>query len=361
MAEWRCPENPIINPSDVRALHANHEVIGVFNAGVVRVGTEVVLLLRIAERPKGLDPAQALATVYNANEKTVETIGFDRHNPEIDCADPRVIITPGTTYLTSVSYLRPARSDNGIHFAVDYDVALLPETPYEAFGLEDPRISLINGVYYIDYVAVSSIGVTTSLASTRDFRSFARHGVIFGPENKDVAIFPESIDGLYYALHRPASPFSQKNEIWLAQSPDLLCWGNHRYVMGLGPGAWDQARIGPGAVPFKIEGGWLEVYHGVDAHDRYCLGAVLLDAKAPWRVLARSRYPIFSPERSYECDGFFGNVVFTCGLLYAEDKLKLYYGAADTSICYAEIPLDDVLKSLEAGDNRQPTADFLDQ
>jgi predicted GH43/DUF377 family glycosyl hydrolase len=243
--------------------------------------------------------------------------------------------------------LRPARSHDGIHFAVDYDTALLPESPYEVFGLEDPRVSLINGVYYIDYVAVSSMGVTTSLASTRDFRSFERHGVIFGPENKDVVIFPESIDGHYYALHRPASPFSQKNEIWLAQSPDLLCWGNHRYVMGLGQGAWDQARIGPGAVPFKIEGGWLEVYHGVDAQDRYCLGAVLLDAKAPWRVLARSRYPIFSPERSYECEGFFGNVVFTCGLLFAENKLKIYYGAADTSICYAEIPLDDVLMSLE--------------
>jgi len=162
-----------------------------------------------------------------------------------------------------------------------------------------------------------------------------------------VVLFPESIDGQYYALHRPSSPFSQKNEIWLAQSPDLLCWGNHRYVMGLGKAAWDQAKIGPGAVPFKTEQGWLEIYHGVDTHERYCLGAVLLDAQAPWRVLARSRHPILAPEESYERDGFFGNVVFTCGLLFEDDMLKTYYGAADTSMCYVEIPLDDVLKSLE--------------
>jgi len=347
MAEWRCPENPIIKPSDVRALHANHEVIGVFNAGVTYLGTEVVLLLRIAERPKSLDSTQVPATVYNTSGKSIDTIRFDRHDPEIDCTDPRVIITPDTSYLTSFSYLRPARSADGIHFELDYDSVLLPETPYEAFGLEDPRISLINGVYYIDYVAVSSMGVTTSLASTRDFCSFERHGVIFGPENKDVVIFPESIDGIYYALHRPASPFSQRNEIWLAQSPDLQCWGNHRYVMGLGTRAWDQAKIGPSAVPFKIDQGWLAIYHGVDTQDRYCLGAVLLDAQAPWRVLARSRCPILAPETPYEREGFFGNVVFTCGLLYEEDKLKIYYGAADTSMCYAEIPLDDVLKTLE--------------
>lgn len=346
MSGWRCPDNPIIRPSDVQALHANHEVIGVFNAGVTREGDEVVLLLRIAERPKPSEKECVLATVYNGDQGGMETIQFNRNQADIDCSDPRLVITPGATYLTSLSYLRVARSHDGVHFEIDYKTALLPETPYEVFGLEDPRISLVNGVYYIDYVAVSEMGVTTCLASTQDFRSFRRHGVIFGPENKDVVIFPESIKGQYYALHRPSSPFSRKNEIWLAQSPDLMCWGHHRYLMGLGQMGWDQAKIGPGAVPFRIEEGWLEVYHGVDTDDRYCLGAVLLDAQAPWKVLARSRCPILAPEAPYECAGFFGNVVFACGLLFEEEKLKIYYGAADTSMCYAEISLDDVLKSL---------------
>ncbi len=333
MSAWRCPDNPIIRPSDVQPLDAQHEVIGAFNAGVACVGEEIVLLLRIAERPKNPDQETVLSTVYNTSKETLETLRFDRNNPEVDCSDPRRVMTPGVTYLTSMSYLRPARSRDGIRFTVDYDTILSPETPYEVFGLEDPRISLINGIFYIDYVAVSTLGVTTCLASTRDFCSFARHGVIFGPENKDVVIFPESIEGQYYALHRPNSPFSQKNEIWLAQSPDLICWGNHRHVMGLGKTGWDQAKIGPGAVPFRVDGGWLEIYHGVDTHDRYCLGAVLLDAQAPWRVLARSARPIFAPEQLYECEGFFGNVVFTCGLLFEDSKLKIYYGAADTTTC----------------------------
>ncbi len=254
----------------------------------------------------------------------------------------------GQTYLTSISHLRVARSADGVHFAVEEHPALDPTDAYESFGIEDPRITQIGEVYYICYVAVSPRGVTTVLASTRDFRAFERHGVIFHPENKDVVLFPEAIGGQYYALHRPHSPLFRKNDMWIAQSPDLLCWGGHRHLMGLRNGFWDETRLGASAAPFRIEDGWLEVYHGADRDNRYCLGAVLLDAREPWKVLARSTEPMFTPEAEYERAGFFGGVVFTCGLLFEEDTLKIYYGAADTTICYAEMPLEDVLASLQS-------------
>ena len=75
---------------------------------------------------------------------------------------------------------------------------------------------------------------------------------------------------------------------------------------------------------------------------------MLLDSKQPWVPLARTEEPILHPQTGYECDGFFGNVVFTCGLLYEEDKLRIYYGVADTAICYAEISLQEVLESLNS-------------
>jgi len=240
-----------------------------------------------------------------------------------------------------------ARSKDGINFEVEDSPTISPVSAYETFGIEDARISLIEGVYYINYVGVSPLGAATCLASTKDFKSFQRHGVIFCPDNKDVVFFPERIDGKYYALHRPVSADFKKAEIWLAESVDLRCWGNHRYVMGLRSGLWDERKIGAGAVPFKVEAGWLEIYHGADRNNRYCLGAMLLDGNCPWKVIARTEKPILQPQADYETEGFFGNVVFSCGLLYENDKLKIYYGAADTTVCYAELTLQSVLEDLK--------------
>ena len=142
--------------------------------------------------------------------------------------------------------------------------------------------------------------MTTCLASTRDFQSFERHGVIFHPDNKDVVIFPARIGGQFYALHRPHSSLFLRNDIWLAESPDLLCWGHHRHLMGTRDGLWDETRIGAGAVPFRIDEGWVEIYHGADRNNRYCMGAVLLDSEQPWKILARSERPLFEPQADYE-------------------------------------------------------------
>jgi predicted GH43/DUF377 family glycosyl hydrolase len=345
---FRSPSNPIIEPKDVGPSRDDFEVIGVFNAGVTRLKDEVILLLRVAEKPISPDPTVALAALYDVSEGNIVLKKFPKDDPENDFSDPRLIVAHGATYLTSISHVKLARSENGIDFEIDEAAAIGAANEYEIFGIEDPRISLIEGIYYVNYVAVSPLGVTTCLASTKDFKDFRRHGVIFCPENKDVVLFPERIAGKYYAIHRPTSPLFQRNEIWLAESSDLRCWGNHRYLMGLRAGFWDEKKIGASAVPVRIDRGWLEIYHGVDPENRYCLGTVLLDAEHPWKVIARSDQPIFEPQADYECEGFFGNVVFSCGLLYEDNKLKIYYGAADTTICYAELGLEDVLGTLKA-------------
>jgi predicted GH43/DUF377 family glycosyl hydrolase len=347
MNVFRSPDNPIIKPEDVEPSRDDFEVIGVFNAGVTRFEYQIILLLRVAERPINTNPDVVLTTIYNDAKKRLVVMEFSKNDPEIDFSDPRLIITPTETYLTSISHLRLARSKDGINFEIDDAPTISPANGYETFGIEDPRISLIDSIYYISYVAVSPLGVTTCLISTKDFISFQRHGVIFCPENKDAVLFPGKVEGKFYALHRPVSPLFKKQDIWIAESPDLHCWGSHRLLMGPRPGYWDEAKIGAGAAPFKTDSGWLEIYHGVDRNNRYCLGAVLLDGAEPWKIIARANKPVLEPQAGYECEGFFGNVVFSCGLLCEGDNVRIYYGAADTVICCAELSLKEIIATLD--------------
>jgi len=221
----------------------------------------------------------------------------------------------------------------------------------EEFGVEDPRITPIGDTFYITYVAVSRHGVSTALASTKDFKSFQRHGILFPPENKDVVLFPEKIGGEYLALHRPnaATPFS-KPEMWTARSPDLIHWGRHEQFLG-GTDAWDIGRIGAGPPPIRTPAGWLEIYHGNSRREEdtgigvYSGGALLLDLENPRRILGRAGQ-LFVPQTKYELEGFVPNVVFPTGIVPRDETVLIYYGAADTFTAVVEFSLREILNSL---------------
>ena len=348
----RAPSNPILTPAMIRPSRPDLEVVGVFNPAVIRHDGEVILLVRVAEAPRDVPVEEIAAPVWDVESGRLIVKRWRRDSAGVDASDPRMVIADGRTWLTSISHLRVARSADGIAFTVDSEPALSPATAYESFGVEDPRITLLDGTYWINYTAVSPQGITTALASTRDFRSFPRRGIIFPPNNRDVTIFPERIDGRYVALHRPMPAGLGDVAIWIASSPDLLTWGHHQHVASARPGAWDDAKVGGGAVPFRVRAGtwdgWLAVYHGVtESPMTYSLGALLLDARDPSRVIGRSREPILRPEASYEREGFFGGVVFTCGLLADGDMMRVYYGAADGVTAVADLSLAEILAGLE--------------
>lgn len=339
----RSEKNPIISPSDVKPSQEDFEVVCVFNCGVIRYEGDVLLMLRVAERPQARHANEVRTVYYGHIEGEITVKAFDKNMPGIGLEDSRYIYTPERIFLSSMSHFRIARSSNGIDFEIDEEPCMLPDNVYEMYGIEDPRITLIGDTYYINYSACSTIGgVTTCLATTKDFKTFDKKGVIFTPDNKDVAIFPEKINGKYYALNRPISAEYKLKDIWIAESPDLVCWGNHKFLMSTREGYWDDGRIGCSAVPFRTEKGWLEIYHGASKNNRYCLGASLHDLEKPWEVIARTENPIISPEADYEVNGFFGNVIFNCGVLNEDGLVKIYYGAADTFIGYAEIALQDI-------------------
>ena len=344
----RFEANPLIRPADVLPSRDGYEVIGSFNAGVARHDDQVLLLLRVAERPSIVDPGCVAAPIWSAERGDVELLQVKRDEAETD--DPRTFRYRGNTYLTSISHLRLARSDDGIQFSIDTKPALAPESVMESFGLEDPRITRIADTYWITYKAVSEAGITTALAETTDFATFTRHGVIFCPENLDVVLFPERSNGQYTALTRPVGRNIGLPAIWLAQSPDLIHWGGHRPVLSPRPGMWDGGRVGSSCAPFRTTEGWLEIYHGASPKNRYCVGAALIDADDPGKVLARSSDPLMQPEAPYETEGFFGHVVFPCGADVRPDgQVTMYYGAADETTCAATTTVDELLEHLRFG------------
>jgi predicted GH43/DUF377 family glycosyl hydrolase len=343
----RHPANPLLRPADIQPSRPDFEVIGTFNPGAVRFGDEILLLVRVAERPLSDSPDWVLYPYQAADGETA--IGsIKRGDPDYDTSDPRLILDrrSGRMYLTSLSHLRLARSPDGIHFEVDGRPWLASESIYEGFGIEDARITPIDGEYLVNYTAVSQYGVATALAQTRDFTNVKRCGIIFPPANRDVAIFPEKINGQYACYHRPMPGMFGGLHIWMATSPDLLHWGQHQLVLEGTSNGWEGGRIGGGAPPILTERGWLSIYHAADATHRYCLGAFLAAKDEPARVLARTTQPILAPDADYETSGFFKNVVFTCGTVLQEDTLRIYYGASDEYIALAEARVSDILDSL---------------
>ena len=347
MKVCRYPENPLITPGDVPPSRPDFEVMCVFNAGVTRYKDEVILLLRIAERAI-CDRDVCRVPVLNCDGGVpyIEICELDKADSRCDFSDPRVVYTPEQIYLTTISHLRIARSRDGRRFTVDPEPTIFPDRPSETYGLEDPRITEIEGAYYIAYKSVSPRGICASLAVTKDFEHFEKKGIIFCPENLDICIFPEKIGGRYAALHRPVPKYFGEPNVWIAYSPDLISWGDHRFVMGIQPGSWDSGRIGGGTVPIRTERGWLEIYHGATPDDRYSLGAALLDLEEPHKVIARGREPILAPEAPYETSGLMPNVVFTCGATADGDRLSIYYGAADTVMAGADVSIREILDDL---------------
>jgi predicted GH43/DUF377 family glycosyl hydrolase len=341
----------LCRPDDLRPSRDDLEIVGTFNPGAIAFGEEVVILARVAERPRERrEGYTALPRWRSGAGLTVDWIA----NDEIDFLDARVVRRKrdGLVRLTFVSHLRVLHSGDGRSIDREDYVRFEPNREFEEFGVEDPRITRIGDEYWFTYVAVSRHGPATALASTTDFQEFARHGVIFPIENKDVVLFPERIDGEYVALHRPlgGTPFTQP-EIWLACSGDMIHWGRHEVLLG-GVSGWDAGRVGAGAPPIRSPGGWLEIYHGSTkpagdcAVGAYSAGALLLDLDEPHRIVRKASEPILVPEADFEREGFVPSVVFPTGVVERGDTLLVYYGAADTVCAVTELSRADVLAAM---------------
>src|SRR5438552_2358163 len=192
----------------------------------------------------------------------VETV----HNAAVVKHENEYIMLFRSHLRTGRSIIGLARRPDGFHFKADPQPFLVPArdgpfAAYEEFGVEDPRVTHMDGEYLITYSAYSRNGVRIALAKTTDFSHVERISLITEADYRNVVIFPEKFDGLYARLDRPHSEIAPWS-IWISYSPDLRFWGESELIMRPEPYHWDEMKIGPGAPPIKTEQGWRSISNG---------------------------------------------------------------------------------------------------
>ncbi|NTU98443.1 pesticidal protein Cry7Aa [Candidatus Falkowbacteria bacterium] len=269
---------------------------------------------------------------------------------------------------------------------------LYPKFKYESRGIEDPRITKIDDVYYLVYIVHDGKNCFLAYSYGKDILNLKRGGIIsptvtyskaaklfrysklkddyyfyqayyqqYGGKDirvwdKDGCLFPEKVNGKFILMHRILP------DIQIADFHDFKELKSDKYwteyMMNMSKNVilenaydFEERHLGGGAPPIKTKHGWLVIYHGTEEsnHRRiYRGGAALFDLEDPTKLLARLPYPILSPEKDYELRGHVSQVVFPTGTSFFRDRLYIYYGAADSRIAVASVKIDDLLEELRA-------------
>ncbi|MGM0126118.1 beta-1,4-mannooligosaccharide/beta-1,4-mannosyl-N-acetylglucosamine phosphorylase [Enterococcus sp. AZ194] len=264
----------------------------------------------------------------------------------------------GTTF--GGTNLGLAVSEEGLFWKVQDEPIVLLQEDQEITRAYDPRLTVIDGEIYICFAVDTHHGTRGGIAKTTDFKTFDVLSLSL-PDNRNMVLFPEKINGNYVRLERPFTVYSRGKEqfdIWSSQSPDLIYWGKSELVLAVEDYPFANNKIGPAAPPIKTDKGWLTLVHTVDIDEtrgkngweevwkkRYCVGLALLDLENPAKVLGIYDKPLMVPETTYEVStGFRTNVIFPTGMILEEDgEIKIYYGAADTVMALATAKLTDLL------------------
>jgi predicted GH43/DUF377 family glycosyl hydrolase len=322
--------NPIIEPRQDRVW----EMKATFNPAAMQVGGRVHLLYRAI----GGNDMSVLGYAASDDGVTIrersERPAFEHWTTKKKTAEAPVI-PPDFTYCSGGGW-------NG--------------------GSEDPRLTVIDedGRAYLTYtafdgwgsvrIALSSIGVDDFLHQRWNWSE----PVLISPPgqiHKNWALFPEKINGKYAILHGVTPDI-------LVEYVDSLDFDETKFInssrptndkVEFRPGVWDSRVRGVGPPPIKTREGWLLLYHAVDARDpnRYKLGAMILDANDPTKILYRSQVPVLEPEEWYENNGWKSGVIYSCGAVVKDGELYVYYGGADSVVCVAIANLDRFLCELK--------------
>ena len=270
----------------------------------------------------------------------------------------KVVLLVRVEDLCGFSHLTVARSEDGLtNWQIDDKPTMFAEPdkyPEELWGIEDPRVVYLEALqcFAVTYTAYSRGGPLVALALTRDFSQFDRQGAILPVENKDACVLPRRVGGKWFMIHRPVPARPAGIHMWIASSPDLLHWGQHKLLMAARPGGWwDADKIGLGPQPIATAEGWLVIYHGVRVTASgaiYRSGLALLDLEQPEKVVRRSKQWVLGPTEPYERMGDVPHANFPCGVVeVGGGEIYLYYGVADSSMAVAIAKTQDLLDFLK--------------
>ena len=278
-------------------------------------------------------------------------------------------------------HLGLATSRDGMHFERCFNHPVLSplEESFDGGCVEDARVVKFGDEFYVTYayrpfppgqywtfpadsVRTYDAGpdapavlinneTNTGLLKSRDLKSFRRLGRLTRADldDRDVILFPERVNGKFALLHRPRQWAGEGfgtdcPSMWINFSDDMLVWDWNRSVLLAKPEYWWEAKkLGGGTPPLRTAQGWLEIYHGVDEAGVYRVGAMMLDADDPTRILARTPEPIMQPEHEYETTGFYAQCVFPTGNVVVDGTLYVYYGSGDKYCNLATCALDELV------------------
>ena len=321
--------NPILTPADIPYPAAQ-----VYNAGITKFNGKYVMIFR---------------DDYGRYEEDF------RKQQEIALRTGEPYRWPPNTQIT----LGLAFSDDGFHWEVQPNPCLELKTD-EIAHIYDPRLTVIDGRCYLCFAVNTNHGVLGGIAVTDDFENF-EYLTMTTPDNRNMVLFPEKIDGKFMRLERPFPVYSRAGneefDIWCSKSPDCRYWGESKLLLGAEQVPYSNSKIGPAAPPIKTEKGWLTTIHAVekingelyswhpDWNKIYYGGLILLDPEDPTKIIGMSKEPFLVPEHEYETKGMRGSVIFPGGMILEDSgEVKIYYGAADTVECVATADVADLLK-----------------
>ena len=255
-----------------------------------------------------------------------------------------------------------AESADGVHWTARPEPMTHAEkvADGEVKRIYDPRLMQIDGTVYICFAMDTVHGTRGGVGKiVGDFEGIDIISLSV-PDNRNMVLFPEKINGMYVRLERPFPVYSRgrdRFDVWMSRSPDLKFWGESELLLGVEDVPFANDKIGPAAPPIKTDKGWLTLFHAVDLdktrgkngweskwQKRYCAGIMLLDLENPSKVLGICKTPLIAPEDVYEVEGFRTNVIFPGGMIAEPDgSVKIYYGASDTVECLAETTVQELL------------------
>jgi len=344
-------------------LEVETYVLGAFNPGLTRLSNgNLLMMVRIAEalrQPIFDNHVHAIRWEGEGGGRFVLDAWPLEH---ADTADPRKFMLHGGGWkimaLTSLSWLLPVElTPDGLEqVTIHYDKAISPENSLQCYGVEDARISKVGECWLMTTCSVSPERHSTTLYTSEDGLNWKFEDIVLDHQNKDMLIFEGLIDGQYWAQTRPlgdlyfayppGSEWRAGPSINLAYSPDARFW-KPSAKPGIRPHAATvaTARMGGGAPPIMTDDGWLTLWHGVEPKEIvgiYRTYWSILDAEDPSIVLRSEHLPLLeaNPELTRPIDHqmYIRDVVFTTGLIQADDHYVVASGEADLACRITHIP-----------------------
>lgn len=361
----------ILAPDDIDLSHSpikkdiniDTYVLGAFNPGMSRLANgNIIIMVRIAE---ALKTPVFDNKIHSLRWDTDLGYVLDAYNiDEVDTSDPRSFTLKAyypmqVDALTSLSWLLPVElsKDGQEIIKIYYDKIISPKKTYQEYGIEDARISLIDGKYYMTTCSVSSERLGTALYTSENGLDYTLEGIVLDHQNKDMLFFEGMINNKFYALTRPmgsiyfaTSPQSNFNpgpSINLAESPDALHWKplDEPFIRP-GKSKATSLKLGGGAQPILTSKGWLVLFHGVEKKGEigvYRTYWALLDKDKPWKILHLDmQKPVLTanPDLTKQLSDsiYIEDVVFTTGIIDFGDDYILASGELDLCTRITHIP-----------------------